>query len=188
MRKITKTLGLFVLLFTLAFVLETVVAGRTQQASALEEAPAAAETSAELSQESGEENGGYSVFYYVADGVTAVSLVGVAEREGWELALWLTLIYWIMALTASILMVVFSNLFLGKDDGKPFNKIALLGFIWSLFMPLAGIILSVVGKRMEKTHEGGKVYYMSVLIIGGAFILLAIILAIVHACAPFLPF
>ncbi len=192
MQSKSKFMSMLVLLFAVVFVFGAVFMGVNQakEASALGEDTAAVEALASESpkQAAEEENNGYSVFYFIMDGVTATSLLGIAVTEGWQMALWLSMVYWILAVVASILMVLFSKLFVSKDDEKPFNTIALLGLIWSFFMPIAGFMLSMVGKRQAATHEGGKFYYIGGLIVSSIFFGIAIILALVEACVPFLPF
>lgn len=172
-----------------AEVCETVV-GEENKAELLSAAPADADPAA---TDPAEEEGhtGYSVLYFLFDGVTATSLMGLHNTEGWEMALWMSFVFWIMAIAASILLVLLTKVFTGgeEEDELPYNKIAILGLVFSLFMPIAGVILSFIGKRREgKTHEGGKIFSIGGLIIGGIFVLITIIVAIAHACSPFLPF
>ncbi len=170
-------------------VCETVVGDETK-AELLSAAPADPDPAATDPAEE-EVKTGYSVLYFLFDGVTATSLMGLHNTEGWEMALWMSLVFWIMAIAASILLVLLTKVFSGgeEDDELPYNKIAILGFIFSLFMPIAGVILSFIGKRREgKTHEGGKIFSIGGLIIGGIFVLITIIVAIAHAASPFLPF
>ena len=166
------------------------VAGTENKAELLSAAPADTDPAA---TESSEEEGqtGYSVLYFLFDGVTATSLIGLHNTEGWEMALWMSLVFWIMAIAASILLVLLAKVFSGgeEEDELPYNKIAILGLIFSLFMPIAGVVLSFIGKRREgKTHEGGKIFSIGGLIIGGIFVLITIVVAIAHAASPFLPF
>lgn len=191
MQSKSKIKGLLVFFLMIAMALGVVFMGasRAKSASALDDvtAEAASETEVAPSDADEETHHGYAVFYLIMDGVTATSLMGLHVSDGWEMALWISLVFWILAVVASILMVLILRLF-SADDEQPFNRIALLGAIWAFFMPLAGLILSSVGKRQAKTHEGGKVYYTVGMIVSGLFIGLAVILAIVNACNPFLPF
>lgn len=191
MQSKSRKMSLLILFLSLILVFCAVFTGvrQAQRVSALEGETASAEAlSSEAEEaESAEGNNGYSVFYFVADGVTATALLGLSVTEGWELALWISLIFWILAAVASILMILFLQKFNAGDD-TPFNTVALLGAIWAFFMPVAGFLLSMFGKRFSKTHEGGKPYYTVGLIVGGFFIVLAVVLAIIHACNPFLPF
>ncbi len=173
-----------------ADVCETAVSGAESKAELLSAAPADA---APAANDPAEEEGkaGYSVLYFLFDGVTATSLIGLHTTEGWEMALWMSLVFWIMAVGASIILVLLAKVFSGgEEEGElPYNKMAILGFVFSLFMPIAGVVLSFIGKRREgKTHEGGKIFSIGGLIIGGIFVLITIIVAIVHAASPFLPF
>lgn len=188
----SKVMGMLVLLFAVVFALGAVFFGvnGSERASALEDDTAAAETLAAQSaadEAAEEENGGYSVFYFIMDGVTATSLIGIAVSEGWQMALWLSFVYWILAVVASILMVIITKKFFGSE-GKPFNIIALLGLIWAFFMPIAGFMLSMFGKRLAATHEGGKLYYIGGIAVSSVFMGIAILLAFIQAGAPFLPF
>lgn len=165
------------------------VAGTENKTELLSAAPADTDPAATESSEEGQT--GYSVLYFLFDGVTATSLIGLHNTEGWEMALWMSLVFWIMAIVASILLVLLVKVFSGgeEEDELPYNKIAILGLIFSLFMPIAGVVLSFIGKRREgKTHEGGKIFSIGGLIIGGIFVLITIVVAIAHAASPFLPF
>ncbi len=131
---------------------------------------------------------GYSVLYLLVSGVTAPMLIGLHASQGWEMALWISLLFWSLIIGAGIVLILLVKLFTGKDPEKPFNIAALLGLLFSCFMPLAGLILSAVGKRREKVCDGGKLFYLGGFIVSSVFILLAVVLAIVHVCVPFLPF
>lgn len=181
-----KGLLVFFLMFVMVLGVVLLGASRAQSASAVETAETATETEVTPTDEE-EVNHGYAVLYLVMDGVTAAPLMGLHVNSGWEMALWISLLFWILAIIASILMILLLRVF-HADDEKPFNRIALLGAIWAFFMPVAGLLLSSVGKRQAKTHEGGKGYYTVGMIVSGLFLGLAVILAIVNAFSPFLPF
>ena len=191
MQSKSKIKGLWIILFAVVFALGAIFLGasRAQTANAAEETAAVETLATEHTVDPpAEGNNGYAVFYFIMDGITATSLMGIAVSEGWEMALWLSFVYWILAVVASIIMVLVTKSFLGKDEEKPYNYAALLGFIWSLFLPVLGFVLSVYGKRLSATHDGGKVFYIGGVIIGGIFMVLSVLLALFHAGAPFLPF
>lgn len=190
MQSKSRIKGLCVFLFAVVFALGAIFLGanRTQTANAAEETAVETLATEHTVDPPAEENNGYSVFYFIMDGVTATSLMGIAVSDGWETALWLSFVYWILAIVASIVMVLVTKSFLGKDEEKPYNYAALLGFIWAIFMPVLGFVLSVYGKRLSSTHDGGKVFYLGGVIIGGFFMVLSVVLALFHAGAPFLPF
>ena len=121
------------------------------------------------------------------DGATAATLIGIHASQGWETALWFSFLFWIMAIVASIFIMILVKIFSKKSE-KPFNSVALLGFVFSIFLPVAGLILSLFGMKNEETHEGGKLYYTLGFVFSFVFCFIAFLLALVHLFTPFLPF
>ncbi len=176
----TKTLGALALLLVLLFAFGALA---FDGASSLRASAAGAGTQASQTGSAG--GTGYAVLYLLVDGVTAPTLIGIHTSQGWEMALWLSLLYWSLAIVAGIVLILLAKLFTGKE---PFNRAALLGLLFSCFMPLAGLILSAVGNRRAKVCGEGKLFYLGGTIVSTVIVVLAVVLAIVQVCTPFLPF
>ncbi len=183
----SKKMSLIVLLIAFVLVFGAFFASSAIRADALEESVSAMPVAEEVVSEKGGV-AGYAALYFLADGVTGAALLGIHVSKGWKMALWLTMLSWLLALVAGIVLVLLARLFSGKDAEKPFNYAALLGLVFAVFCPVVGCILSLVGQRRAKVCDGGKLYYIGGYILGGIFVAVSIVLLIAHAVVPFLPF
>lgn len=65
-----------------------------------------------------------------------------------------------------------------RAGGNELNTFAIMGFIFAFFIPLAGLILSIIGYRKAKETHSGQGFALAGIIIGAVAIALEFIFMI----------